>query len=310
MSPLFRFLIFASLIGLSGYLVIIIRGFLAYSQPELKNKARSGNSNAQKVLAAKELGNRLWLILGFSLSLVVFAIITGLNYINFGLYWLAAGLISCFYFYLIFEQNSKPNLKRPAGVSLLILKINRWLPNIQPGLDNKILEPDETGSPRKIDKIRDVLIRKLQVGSDKDLQLIARIMHFCRQRVKDWMIPKKYIKTVKQSVKLTVASLDSLHKLNQGQILVTDDDKQQFVGILDLADLDEIVRKTGSAITVGQVMRPNIYFIDSEADLVEAIQTFLENKCQLILVKNENDQIIGGLNRQSIFQQIARLKFK
>ena len=135
-------------------------------------------------------------------------------------------------------------------------------------------------------------------------------MHFCKQKVKDWMIPKKYIKTVKQSVKLTVASLDDLHKLNQPQILVTDDEKRQFVGILDLNDLDEIIRKTGSAITVGQVMKPSIVFIDPEADLVESIQVFLENKSRLILVKNENGQIVGGLNRQSIFQQIVRLKIK
>ena len=77
MSSIFRFLFFSIMIGLSGYLVVIIRGFLAYGQHELKSRARSGDIRAQKVLAARELGNRLWLILGIGLSLTVFVIITG-----------------------------------------------------------------------------------------------------------------------------------------------------------------------------------------------------------------------------------------
>ena len=310
MELFLRLLFFTTMIGLSGYLVIVIRGFLAYSQPELKTRAISGDSKAQKVLAAKEIGNRLWLILGFMLSLIVSTVVVGLSHLPAGFLLIAVCLVCGFYFYLIFGQNYKPSLKKAAQVSLLILKINSWLPKNQSNVDNKILKVVTEKNNQKIDKVRDALIKKVQMANSRDLQLIARIVYFCKQTSKDWMIPKKGLKTIKQSVKLTAVALNDLHKLNQKQILVTDEDRQQFVGILDLTDLDKIVQKSGSAIPVGQVMTTKIDFIDSESNLIEATQIFLENKSQLALIKNEDGQIIGGLNRQAIFKQIARLKIK
>ena len=67
----------------------------------------------------------------------------------------------------------------------------------------------------------------------------------------------------------------------------------ELTGMLSVADLSRVTTvKTGSALTIGQIMTPDPVAVQSDASLKEVAQIFLENEFHAIPVL-EGDIIVG-----------------
>lgn len=299
-------------LGLAIYLRQLIQSFGFMSLSELRRRSDAGNLLAQKVLASRIYGLKLWFILWFIFGALIITVVLSLDRLLPTLTYLAALIATIVFILLLFIlpriKFLNPKLHTAAKVSLYLAK---FLNKIQ-GLA-KIFSPLKLSQKINIDPAvaihsKEHLIETLQDLRDKtnkqkvlaDLDLAILTLTFSSKKIKSLMTPVEKMKTLKSAQNLTPKLIDELHNSGFSIFPVLRSAKDDFCGVLHLEDVEKLNRVN---LTVYQAMRPEIYYIPAKAPLNQILNAFLKTGQQLFLVINQSRQILGLITLRDVLQQ-------
>ncbi len=145
--------------------------------------------------------------------------------------------------------------------------------------------------------------------SEEDLQNAIGVLGFAEKTVVDVMLPKRKVKWVAASDSIGPMVMDELHQTGQSRFAVVKEivktGDPQVVGTLHLQDLLDNLEKGGH---IRDIMQSGAAYIDETQTLPEALDTFLQSNQNLLVVKNDFDEIVGVLTTEHVLGQIFSQK--
>jgi CBS domain containing-hemolysin-like protein len=129
-------------------------------------------------------------------------------------------------------------------------------------------------------------------------------MTFGDKLVGSIMTPRRQIKFVKADETVGPMLMDELHKTGHSRFPITKDNPKtpspQVVGTLYLKD---IVGYQGGGKVKDQA-RKDVYYINEDSNLRQALSAFLKTHHHLLIVVNSFEEIVGVLSIEDVFEQI------
>jgi CBS domain containing-hemolysin-like protein len=289
---------------------LLQRTYNAVPRHELKRQAKEGHQLAAVLYKAvtyeASLRLLLWIIIGLASTelfiLISHAASNGFAFISILVFlWLA---------YVWVPQGALG----PTGVRVAewFTPVLVWLlDRLHPFFDkfNKFIAKHRhitvhTGLYEKSDLLNLIKRQKKQADSrmsEVELDIAAHALTFGDKVVRDVLIPRKVVKTVKVSDDVGPVLMDELHKSGFSRFPVTEEGKGgAIIGTLYLRDLVDI--KTGCKVK--DVMSKDVYYANENASLYSVFQAFLKTKHHLYVVVNEFEEMSGIITIEDVLEQI------
>jgi CBS domain containing-hemolysin-like protein len=137
-----------------------------------------------------------------------------------------------------------------------------------------------------------------------DLNIAANAMTFGDKLVSSIMVPKDQVKMVKAGDTIGPLLMDELHQSGFSRFPVINDsgksDKPQVVGTLYLNNL---IGYEGNG-KVKDLSRHEVYYINEDANLRQALNAFLKTHHHLLIVINSFEEMVGVLSLEDVLEQI------
>lgn len=285
-------------------LLRVLRGLSAETILELKRRARSGDIQSAKLYKLKSSYTSepdILITLIFMIALSLMSLLVTNEHTDFN----AIILMICAYaailiFGFIGEQSVHiasssaflfegalkilgPILKYPA---LLLNKIINWGPKKSISSKAEILSLIERNSPTS----------KLSIQEKKAVQ---GALSYGDKYVKDIMIPNSVVKQISDSELLSPVVISELHDSGYSRFPVYSDSKN-VVGTLFIKDAINVKNNK----QVKDVMRSEVYYLNEEQNLQDALKAFLKTKHHLFMVVNAYEDIVGILTIEDVLEQI------
>jgi CBS domain containing-hemolysin-like protein len=139
---------------------------------------------------------------------------------------------------------------------------------------------------------------------ESDLRIASGALSFGDELVRSVMTPRRQLKLVAATESVGPLLMDELHKSGHSRFPVVKDSSKsaapQIVGTLYLKD---IVGFDGSA-KVKDLARKDVYYINEDSNLRQALSAFLKTHHHLLIVVNSFEEIVGVLSIEDVFEQI------
>jgi CBS domain containing-hemolysin-like protein len=140
--------------------------------------------------------------------------------------------------------------------------------------------------------------------SPADLHIAQNALTFGDKTVGSVMTPRREVKFAKADDQVTPVVIDELHQSGLSRFPVAKDSAKaaapQIVGTLYLNNL---VGYKGSG-KVKDLMKSEVYFINEDATLRQALSAFLKTHHHLLIVVNSFEEMVGVLSLEDVLEQI------
>jgi CBS domain containing-hemolysin-like protein len=246
----------------------------------------------------------LWAIMGFLTSCIIL-----LFHALVGPFWtilINVPFIVLIHAVLPWTRRPKPNLHMAAIVSPYVEKVLRALFPLLRGLEKWIgrwIQPE----PLLLIQSKDELLEILRHNADEfdhinreELKIAENALTFGEKLVGDCMTPLNTINFISAIEQLTPVVLGELHDSGHTCFPVFQGSNQNIVGTLFLRD----VLKAKGNKTVGDVMRPDVFYINENQTLDYSLRAFLRTKHHTFVVVNEFEDVVGLLTIDDVLAQI------
>ncbi|NQV12488.1 DUF21 domain-containing protein [Candidatus Uhrbacteria bacterium] len=298
------------LIGFSALFSGLTLGLMGLDVHALQRKVKLGNKHAKVVYPIRRKGNLLLttLLLGNVAVNAILAIFLGT--IATGL---VAGVISTALIFLFGEIIPQAVVSRHAlafgAKTAWIIRILMFifLPITWPiawALDRALGQELPTIFSRN--ELLEV-IGEHQISSDSDVDTDeGRIIHgalkFSTKTVADVMTPRSMMTLLSLEDKITLASLKRLRESGHSRFPVYSETKDNIVGMLFLKSL---VGRNYKGKKVKNYYKKDVNFVRPDDVLDDVLNTFLETRRHLFIVKDEFGGIDGLISIEDIIEEIV-----
>jgi len=293
--------------------ILLYKLYNGISVLELKRQAREKNHRASSLYKAANyeasLDALLW-ILGAASGVTLFIWSARTSW------WLAAIVMLVSAWLIIWAPAPSWN-GRFGGVAALsakyLAKLLSWL-NPVLGRISDLVPPASrvhfhTGLYEKKDLLEFLSKQNKQLDNripETDLNIAYGAIDFGDKLVQSVMIPRRQIKFVGAGESVGPLLMDELHKSGHSRFPVVKDSSTknatpEIVGTLYLKD---VVGHDGSG-KVKELARKDVYFINEESTLRQALSAFLKTHHHLLVVVNSFEEIAGILSIEDVLEQIV-----
>lgn len=285
-------------------IIRVMRGLSAETVMELKRRARSGDiqyARLYKLKSAYGSQPEILLALFFMISLGFTSLLITNEYPDFNaLIFMVISYAAILIFGFLGEQSINiasssavvfegllkilsPVLRYPAK---LVDKIIIWGPKKTLSSKAEILTLIEHNSPSSKLSIQE---RKAVLGA----------LSYGDKLIKDVMIPNSVVTQVKDNELLSPVVIGELHDSGYSRFPVYSDNKN-VVGTLFIKDAVNVKNNK----LVKDVMRSEVYYLNEEQNLQDALKAFLKTKHHLFMIVNAYEDIVGILTIEDVLEQI------
>lgn len=133
-----------------------------------------------------------------------------------------------------------------------------------------------------------------EVGLSNDIRLILRALNLNSQKISDLMIKKSKLTLISINAAIGPVLLTELHNTKRQTFLLAD--KDEIIGTVRLQNLAEL--KSGGKAE--QALSEPAIRVSKDAALIVAVEKFIENQEQLLLVIDGNDKIVGAIYLEDV----------
>jgi len=140
---------------------------------------------------------------------------------------------------------------------------------------------------------------------ENDLKIAFGAISFGDKTVRSVMTPRRKLRLVSAGETVGPMLMDELHKTGHSRFPVVKDStakdaNPQIVGTLYLKD---IIGYQGGG-KVKELARKDVYYINEDATLRQALAAFLKTHHHLLITVNSFEEIVGVLSMEDVFEQI------
>ena len=290
--------------------ILLYKTYHSIPLAELKRRARKGDKKAAalyKVAAYSEIFDlRQWLFCtavgtvlliwsartDWRLAAIVLAVVAWLvTWTRFSAEGWAGGLAA---FFAPFDA------KISSIIKPLLEPVVRWLP---PGRRVDI----HTGLYERKDLLDLLNSQNKQVDNripETDLAIAANSLTFGDKIVGSVMTPRRQVVFAKADDPVGPVLVDELHQTGFSRFpVVKDSAKAASPQIIGTLYLNNLVGYDGSG-KVKDLMKPEVYFINEDASLRQALSAFLKTHHHLLIVVNSFEETVGVLSLEDVLEQI------
>ncbi|MBX4201819.1 CBS domain-containing protein [Candidatus Saccharibacteria bacterium] len=278
---------------------------------ELKRQARAKNHRAEALYKAANYGASLdallWIIgTAVGITLFIWSARTGP--------WLAGAVMLASAWLIIWMPAPRWNGWVGSAAALTAKPLGRLLSFLNPVLSriSDLVPPASrahvhTGLYEKNDLLEFLTKQNKQLDNripESDLSIAYGAMSFGDKLVSSVMTPRRKIKLVGAGDSVGPLLMDELHKSGHSRFPVVKDSAKganpEIVGTLYLKD---IIGHDGSG-KVKDLARKDVYFINEESTLRQALSAFLKTHHHLLVVVNNFEEIVGVFSIEDVLEQI------
>ena len=280
---------------------------------ELKRRARGGDKDAAaiyKVVAAGAALDLLLLIFGVGSGLAL--IIWSARYA----WWLAAAFVLLGSWLLLWSPPVRvggPAWRFVVATAPYVFKILNLL--------NPVLTPlarllpasarlqVHTGAYERTDLLE--LFKRQAAQPDnripkEDLQIAASALTFGDKKVSSVMTPRKVVRFVSEDEVVGPMLMDELHKTGFSRFPVVRGSAKaaspSVVGTLYLKDVTEISQANKGKVK--DLMHKDIYFINEDCSLHQALNAMTKNRHHLLVVVDKFEEMVGVITMEDVLEQV------
>jgi len=137
-----------------------------------------------------------------------------------------------------------------------------------------------------------------------DLHIAQNALVFGDKTVGSVMTPQREVKFAKADDQVGPVLVDELHQTGFSRFpVVKDSAKAASPQIIGTLYLNNLVGYDGKG-KVKDLMKPEVYFINEEATLRQALSAFLKTHHHLLIVVNSFEELVGVLSLEDVLEQI------
>ncbi len=294
--------------GLSLMAISLERTYRRIPLKELKRRARKGDELANILYRAvsygPSLGVVLWLLIGITntaffivltkTSPTWFAVVGCLAIIWFGYFWLPSREVSKFGTWI--AKSLAPFF------GWLLNYIHPVVNKVGRTIDRKRNVVLHSGLYEKQDLV-DLIERQKVVAHNRidheELEMVKHVLTFGDKIVKDFLTPRRVVKSVAVDETVGPILLDELHESGYSRFPVYDGKKNNIVGLLYLRDLIGINDKK----TAKEVMRKDVVYIHEDQSLYDVLKASVKTRKQLFIVVNTFEEYVGVISLEDVLEQ-------
>lgn len=281
-----------------------------YSLPikELKRRAAKRDEQAKKLYGAvayeRSLRALLWLYIGFTSAVSLILLCRSLEV------WLSLLIVAPLLWLTFSFIPATKVTKFGMNVTLFFTPAVVWilsythpsLSNTTEKIENHFVKHGHTKLFEKDDLIDLIAKQKRQKDSrftQEELDIAKRALEFTDQKVSEILIPSSECKRIKAGDHIGPVLIDEIYKSRQKYVLVQEDGKGPFLGILDADKLG-----IGSEGYVRNIMSPTIYYIHEDDSLSDALKAFFVTNFPAFVVTNDHAEFVGIATVEEILKKL------
>ncbi len=167
--------------------------------------------------------------------------------------------------------------------------------------------PSHTGLYEKRDVLEFIKQQKDQTDNrvpESDLLIAFNAMQFGDKQVGRVMTPRRQVKLVKGNELAGPILTDELHNTGFSRFpVVADSAKAASPKIIGTLYLSQLIGYDGNA-KVKELADKNVYFINEDNNLRQALNAFLKTHHHLLIVVNSFEEMVGVLSLEDVLEQI------
>ncbi|MEM6997764.1 MAG: CBS domain-containing protein [Patescibacteria group bacterium] len=294
-------------LGLSLYLVQLIRSFGYMSVAELRRRTDQGDLEAAKVHKARVHGIQIWVVLWGLLGLSLAGVILILDRLL--PLWISLPLdvvlIVTMHVILPWARWPRPSLRLASHVGPVLGFLLYKSQPLLKGLDSLFGSWVEIEATQRIHSKEELLenLQKLpgeldKVGKD-ELRIAQHALTFGEKCIADVMTPKSVMRTVDELDVLTPVMRGELHDTGFSRFPVTSEE-DDYIGVLYLKDTTRMTKND----SVNKLMRPEVYYVNVDTNLDQVLNAFLRTQHHLFIVVNQYEEAVGVISIEDVLEQI------
>lgn len=292
--------------------IILYKVFYSIPALELKRRAKSKDRRASALHKAaayeKSLTVLLWLF-GTAMSVMLFIWSARTSW------WLAAIVLVLIAWLVVWGKF--PASGWAGRVAAFVAPVYwRLLYYLNPLFSRlAVIFPSNTSIHTKVYEKNDLLEllnrQNKQVDnriSGDDLQIAFNAMTFGDKNVSKIMTPRRLVKMVGINDNIGPLLMDELHKSGFSRFpVVKDSVKSASPEIVGTLYLNNLIGYEGGG-KVKDLARREVYFINEDSNLHQALGAFLKTHHHLLIVVNSFEEMVGVISLEDIMQQILGKK--
>ncbi|MCA9329295.1 CBS domain-containing protein [Candidatus Saccharibacteria bacterium] len=133
-----------------------------------------------------------------------------------------------------------------------------------------------------------------------EIGIVKSSLTFSDKIIRDYMTPKRIVKTASSKDKVGPLLMDELHKTGFSRFPVINEQTNDIIGTLYMKDL--VNSKHGGSVE--SVMKKKVYYVNEEKPLQHALQAFLRTKHHLFIVVNNFEEVVGIITIEDVLEQV------
>jgi CBS domain containing-hemolysin-like protein len=294
-------------------LIIFVIGFLVYveaiqlpytdlSPYELQRRGKEGDIQASLRAKRHRVAIDIWSLKRVVITLLI-TIMTVLSIIAYG--WIIGFIVATVFGFeyatiarlkFIQKSSSRRYLKMEPVIFRMIIKHTLFFKMIRSSVQDF---STRLGSRQELEYLIDT---SEGVLTQDEKKLIVNGLSFGDRKVKEIMIRRPDIDTIKSSEFLGPLTLDDLHKLGHSRLPVIDKDIDHIIGVLHLEGL--LALDVKRSVTAEKAMDPQVIFIRQDHSLKQALALFIRHRNHLLIVTNEYKATMGILSLQDVVEAL------
>ena len=158
---------------------------------------------------------------------------------------------------------------------------------------------------------KDDLIELIQWQKDQpdnrippiELNMAESVLNFGDRLVSDVLIPRREVHTVNIDDHISPVLIDELHKSGLSFFPVYESKKDNIVGTLYIGDLIDLNQAKDNQL-VKNIMRPNVFFVHEDFNLLRVFKAFLKTHHHLFIVVNKFEEFVGVVSIENVVSEI------
>ena len=295
-------------LGLAFLGIVARKTYYHLPVKELKRLAAKHDKQAVKLYPAvayeRSLRALLWLYIGLTSAVSIIILCRNLPV------WLSLVVVGPLLWVAFSYVPATKVSSFAMKMTLFVTPAVVWILNyLHPMLSNSSAKIEKRYSAAHHTKLfeRDDLIdliqrQKRQPGSrftDEELDIAQRALKFSDQSVSEVITPRKSTKSIMADDLVGPVLIDELYKSRQKYVLVQDEEKGPFIGVIDAENLG-----INSSGLVRDLMRPCVYYLHEDDSLGDALKAFFITNFPVFVVVNEHEDFVGIVSVEQILKKL------
>lgn len=133
-----------------------------------------------------------------------------------------------------------------------------------------------------------------------EITMLQHALSFGDKHVRDVLVPRRAVRLVASTETIGPLLMDELHKSGYSRFPVFEEKHENIVGTLYMRDL--LRAKQGGKVS--GVVRPEVFYVNEEFTLYQALQAFLKTKHHLFIVVNSFEEFVGIVTIEDVLEQV------